>query len=236
MIRRISPALLPVVQQRWAEFLDDASRSRWYASALTSHAFKAEESDWNNIERVSVAGSVVEGVLGARVDRETDAVTNLYCAGFTAGSLVFARDLCRFVQDRCAEFPVVRWTCIADSPNEEMYRRWVERLGGRVVGRLGRMYRLCDGTIADGVYFEVARRLDARPDNRALPLLPILDRDCSVRTHNVIFNYAQDIRTLGDLADRTEAEMLKVRNLGRRVLVDLRAVLAAHGLAFRGAK
>lgn len=80
---------------------------------------------------------------------------------------------------------------------------------------------------------EEARQVAAAlPAARSILLLPILERDYGVRTYNV----ARDngLLTLGDLADRTPAELLRMRNLGRRVLVDFEAVLAAHGLRMRG--
>jgi hypothetical protein len=40
--------------------------------------------------------------------------------------------------------------------------------------------------------------------------------------------------TLGQLADLTPAEMLRARNLGRKVLNEIRALLAANGLSLRG--
>lgn len=41
------------------------------------------------------------------------------------------------------------------------------------------------------------------------------------------------IRTFADLAARTETELLKIPNFGRRSLAEVRYVLAVHGLRLR---
>lgn len=165
MIRRINPDLAPLLQTRWSEFLDDAAYSRWYVlGSSISTRFVPEENDWNAIERVSVADGRVIGLLGARVDRDTQTITNLYVINFEPhgpGMFVFGRDLHAFLRRLLETFTAVRWYAVADSPNDARYRRWIELLGGRVVGRVSRYARLQDGTVHDGVLFEVIGRGEA---------------------------------------------------------------------------
>ena len=42
-----------------------------------------------------------------------------------------------------------------------------------------------------------------------------------------------EIKTIGDLVDRTEEEMMKVRNLGKKSLKEVKEKLAEYGLRFR---
>jgi DNA-directed RNA polymerase alpha subunit len=68
-------------------------------------------------------------------------------------------------------------------------------------------------------------------DTRAI-LIDDADPQLSVRASVCCRNAGWT--TLGHLADLTPAEMLRARNLGRKVLNEIRALLAANGLSLRG--
>ena len=59
---------------------------------------------------------------------------------------------------------------------------------------------------------------------------PIEELDLSVRSANSLKN--ANIRTLGDLVQRTEREMLSTKNFGRKSLDEIKDVLASLGLSF----
>lgn len=59
----------------------------------------------------------------------------------------------------------------------------------------------------------------------------IEELDLSVRSYNCLKR--ADIQTVKDLTERTEAEMMKVRNLGTKSLEEIRLKLAALGVGFR---
>lgn len=59
---------------------------------------------------------------------------------------------------------------------------------------------------------------------------PIEELDLSVRSANCLKN--ANIRTLGDLVQRTEREMLATKNFGRKSLDEIKDVLASLGLSF----
>src|ERR687883_479815 len=69
-------------------------------------------------------------------------------------------------------------------------------------------------------------------DPRLAELLakPIEELDLSVRSANCLKN--ANIRTLGDLVQRTEREMLSTKNFGRKSLDEIKDVLASLGLSF----
>jgi DNA-directed RNA polymerase alpha subunit len=62
----------------------------------------------------------------------------------------------------------------------------------------------------------------------------INELDFSVRTANCLRN--ERLFTLGDIIKKTEAEILRIPNFGRRSTNELREVLAKHGLAFKPAE
>ena len=81
-------------------------------------------------------------------------------------------------------------------------------------------------------------RTDAEPvkgieEDKTPPLDPILmrpvdDLELTVRSANCL--KAENIYYIGDLIQRTENELLKTPNLGRKSLNEIKEVLAAHGL------
>ena len=58
----------------------------------------------------------------------------------------------------------------------------------------------------------------------------IEELDLSVRSANCLKN--ANIRTLGDLVQRTEREMLSTKNFGRKSLDEIKDVLANMNLSF----
>ncbi|MAE69069.1 MAG: DNA-directed RNA polymerase subunit alpha [Gemmatimonadetes bacterium] len=59
---------------------------------------------------------------------------------------------------------------------------------------------------------------------------PVDELELSVRSANCL--RMANIRTLGDLVQKTEPQMLKYRNFGRKSLVELKEILSEYGLGF----
>ncbi len=71
----------------------------------------------------------------------------------------------------------------------------------------------------------------ARKEPEVDPVLlrPIDDLELTVRSANCL--KAESIHYVGDLVQRTEVELLKTPNLGKKSLTEIKEVLASHGLA-----
>ena len=54
--------------------------------------------------------------------------------------------------------------------------------------------------------------------------------ELSVRSYNCLKN--ADIKTIGELVQKSEAEMLKTKNFGRKSLNEIKEILAEMGLSF----
>jgi hypothetical protein len=154
VIARITNERRPKVAAFFDAFRDDP-RSEWFYGGANASAWDAATTDWAEMQRVSCVGDEIHGYLCAYLDRDVRSVTNIAAVCFVPGSLLFPRDLERFVRALMAEFVVVRWSCVAGSPNEAIYRRGVEHIGGACVGRASRWWRLPGGALADAVFFEV---------------------------------------------------------------------------------
>ena len=68
----------------------------------------------------------------------------------------------------------------------------------------------------------------AQPDVDPILLRPVDDLELTVRSANCL--KAEDICYIGDLVQRSEMELLKTPNLGKKSLNEIKAVLAEHGL------
>ncbi|MDP8236976.1 MAG: DNA-directed RNA polymerase subunit alpha [Candidatus Erginobacter occultus] len=76
---------------------------------------------------------------------------------------------------------------------------------------------------------EEVEKEDGEDKLQKLLSMPINEIELSVRSANCI--KAADIQTIGDLVRRTEAEMLKYRNFGKKSLDEIKSILSGLGLA-----
>ena len=65
---------------------------------------------------------------------------------------------------------------------------------------------------------------------RKILRMPVDELELSVRSHNCL--RSADIKTLSDLVRRSESELLKFRNFGRKSLAELSEIVELHGLTF----
>jgi DNA-directed RNA polymerase subunit alpha len=86
------------------------------------------------------------------------------------------------------------------------------------------------------INFEELPEVSEEPAERALDqMAEILDRsvdelELSVRSYNCLKN--ANIQTIRDLVQRTEAEMLRTKNFGRKSLNEIKEILSGMGLQF----
>jgi DNA-directed RNA polymerase subunit alpha len=95
---------------------------------------------------------------------------------------------------------------------------------------LGDHLRIFSAFEARGEEAEEAAAPEVDPRLAEMLSKPIEELDLSVRSANCLKN--ANIRTLGDLVQRTEREMLSTKNFGRKSLDEIKDVLASLGLSF----
>ena len=76
---------------------------------------------------------------------------------------------------------------------------------------------------------EQAEAKSAEPDVDPILLRPVDDLELTVRSANCL--KAENIYYIGDLIQRTEVELLKTPNLGKKSLTEIKDVLASRGLS-----
>ncbi len=84
------------------------------------------------------------------------------------------------------------------------------------------------------VFIDLQSEIIAEPEEREDEIDPILlrpvdDLELTVRSANCL--KAEDIYYIGDLVQRTEVELLKTPNLGKKSLTEIKDVLATRGLS-----
>ncbi|ABI55837.1 DNA-directed RNA polymerase subunit alpha [Alkalilimnicola ehrlichii MLHE-1] len=80
----------------------------------------------------------------------------------------------------------------------------------------------------EGGEFE-AEQEEQEPDVDPILLRPIDELELTVRSANCL--KAESIHYVGDLVQRTEVELLKTPNLGKKSLTEIKETLASHGLS-----
>lgn len=81
------------------------------------------------------------------------------------------------------------------------------------------------GTVDIG---ELTRQRDEGPEPPAILMRPVDELELTVRSANCL--KAENIYYIGDLVQRSETELLKTPNLGRKSLNEIKEVLASRGL------
>jgi len=76
---------------------------------------------------------------------------------------------------------------------------------------------------------EVSRVVDEKPQFDPLLLRPVDDLELTVRSANCL--KAESIMFIGDLIQRSESDLLKTPNLGKKSLTEIKDVLATKGLS-----
>ena len=75
---------------------------------------------------------------------------------------------------------------------------------------------------------EPIKHIDNQPEVDPVLLRPVDDLELTVRSANCL--KAENLFYIGDLVQRTETELLKTPNLGKKSLTEIKDVLASHGL------
>jgi len=101
---------------------------------------------------------------------------------------------------------------------------------------IGQAAKLLKDHMAIFINFEELPETSEEPAERALNQMnEVLNRsveelELSVRSYNCLKN--ANIQTIGDLVQKTEAEMLRTKNIGRKSLNEIKEILSNLGLGF----
>ena len=120
-----------------------------------------QDNDWSAIQRVSVDkdGNVI-GYMSAEIDRESKVVNRFGLLNFTKQiNVIFAQDLIKFIRELRDRYDASKFEFMAfvGGPAEKMYRKFIKRHGGNIVGTFKKTAKLTDGKYYDATMFEIMR-------------------------------------------------------------------------------
>jgi DNA-directed RNA polymerase subunit alpha len=101
---------------------------------------------------------------------------------------------------------------------------------------IGQAAKLLKDHMTIFINFEETPEVQEEPTERALnQMTEVLNRsveelELSVRSYNCLKN--ANIQTIGDLVQKTESEMLRTKNFGRKSLNEIKEILSGLGLSF----
>lgn len=125
-------------------------------------SIRIDDTDYNSIQFVSKSndGKII-GFFSAYINNDHNTISNLDFINFTGKpSIVFSRDTKLFFDEIfiTRNFRKITFYAIEQNPAVKMYRKLVNKLGGREVGVLKENKKLTDGNYYDEVIFEIFKK------------------------------------------------------------------------------
>lgn len=124
---------------------------------------KIAPDNWHKQQFVSVneQGEVV-GYLKYNVDRDTRNVNGIHILNFKKDTLctTFSRDFRQMIDDIFSKYQYnkIIFSVAIGNPAEKMYDKYIEKIGGRIVGIYKEELRMMDGNMYDEKMYEVLSR------------------------------------------------------------------------------
>lgn len=159
----IKPAILfqKELEESYAKAICDPFFKFYNGASYRDFTIRIAKDDWNTIQRVSVDSSNnIIGLMIAEFDRDSRIVRNIGIMNFTKQpNAIFSKDLLDFMRELRDEYQANKFEFIGyvESPSEKMYRKFISKYGGRVVGVSRRTQKLIDGMYYNATYFEIMR-------------------------------------------------------------------------------
>lgn len=134
----------------------------YYSGSFRTFTFALEDNSFWKIQMVSIDKlKNVIGYMSVNIDRDSRVVDGFGIINFTKKpNLIFARDLMKFLRylrDVCEASKFDFCAFVGGAP-ELMYRRFIKRYGGRVVGTYTADTKLLDGKLHNNTLFEIMRQ------------------------------------------------------------------------------
>jgi len=134
----------------------------YHSGSFRRFSFELEDDSCWKIQMVSVGKlKSVIGYMSVNIDRDSKVVDGFGIINFTKKlNLIFAIDLIeflRYLRDVCKASKFDFSAFVGGAP-ELMYKRFIKKHGGNVVGTYIADFRLLDGKLYDRTLFEIMRK------------------------------------------------------------------------------
>lgn len=132
----------------------------YHASNYVSYDIQLDNDSWNKIEMVSVdKNNEILGFFVATINRTAHTISNISAINFGEKNLTFSRDFRQFIENLFVvhKFRKIVFEVLVGNPAENMYDKYCERYGGRIIGTLKEEVLLYDGTYCDLKKYEIMK-------------------------------------------------------------------------------
>lgn len=123
--------------------------------------FSLADNDYWTIQRVSVdKNNNVIGFMSVDINRDSRVINHFGIMNFTKNiNMIFAKDILKFLRELRDVYQASKFEFVAfvGGKPEAMYKRFIAKHGGRVVGTLTNTTKLLDGKYYDSTLFEIMR-------------------------------------------------------------------------------
>ena len=120
--------------------------------------WKIEESNWLYTQLVSIYDGKIVGYIQYKNDRQSNNVSSFVIVGFENDAR-FIRDIQQAVDDifNRFHFNKMHFSAIPENPAAKIYDKYIEKLGGRVVGIYEKEWKCSDNKFYDKKLYEIMR-------------------------------------------------------------------------------
>lgn len=157
------PAILHEEQlkKNYVKAMCDDHYKFYMSTSYRSFTPNVQNNDWSTIQRVSIDknGNVI-GYMSAEIDRDSKVVNRFGLLNFTKQiNVIFAQDLIKFIRELRDRYDASKFEFMAfvGGEAEQMYRKFISKHGGNIVGTLKKTSKLIDGKYYDATMFEIMR-------------------------------------------------------------------------------
>ena len=122
---------------------------------------KIEDSSWSGIDYVSVDGNEnIIGYMRAEISRNDNKVSSLAILNFkNKSNITYSKDLYQFLTELFTKycFRKIEFSVVVGNPIEKMYDKYIQKYGGKIVGKYSEYVTLQDGNCCDFKLYEIFR-------------------------------------------------------------------------------
>jgi len=146
---------------KYIEAMCDDHFKFYNAGSNRNFTFSLVDNDYWTIQRVSVdSDNNVIGFMGCDISRDNKVMRHFGLMNFTKRTnIIFAKDVLQFLRELKNTYCASKFEFVAYAGGEpeKMYRRFIEKHGGRIVGTLTDTQVLTDGKSYNSTLFEIMR-------------------------------------------------------------------------------
>ena len=149
------------LNKMWQSVVFEDKYQYYNYGAHWDYDIKVDGSSWDRIQMVSVdSDDEVVGYFVATCDRAVNKISTIGAINFGDLNLMFSKDCYTFISNLFDKFRFrkIEWCIVVGNPAENMYDKFSELYGGKIVGIQRESTIISDGTVCDVKEYELLRQ------------------------------------------------------------------------------